>query len=203
MKPEAHYAVTINRQFGSLGRPIARELSRILDIEYYDRDIVDAVAKETGLPVSVVSNEEERSKSGFFSMKFPLGRGTNDTQDKIYETQRKIIAATADREDCIIVGRCSDYVLRNHPHLIRIYIYASYDQRLKNCINNLHMDTDTARKMIQEVDQAREAYHLRYAGYTPGDFSHNEIMINSSLLGVEGTAKYLAELVRQKFGNLS
>jgi len=202
MKTEPHYVVTINRQFGSLGRPIARELSRLLDIEYYDRDIVDKVAKETNLPVSVVSSEEERSKTGFFSMKFPLGKGTNETQDKIYETQRKIIASIADREDCIIVGRCSDYVLRNHPHHIRVYIYSSYDKRYKNCIENLHMDAETARKMIQEVDQAREAYHLRYAGYVPGDFAHNDIMIDSSLLGVDGTAKYLAFLIKEKFGDL-
>lgn len=197
-----HYAITINRQFGSLGRPIARELSKLLEIEYYDRDIVDAVAKETNLPVSVVSNEEEKSKTGFFNMKFPLGRGTNDTQDKIYETQRKIIAATADRENCIIVGRCSDYVLRNHPHLIRIFIYAPYETRLKNCIEQLHMKSDAARKMIQEVDQAREAYHLRYAGYIPGDYTHNEILIDSSLLGVEGTAKYLATLIKEKYPNM-
>lgn len=60
------YVVTINRQFGSLGRPIAREMSELLHIEYYDRDIVDAVAKETNMPVSTISDEEETAKTGFF-----------------------------------------------------------------------------------------------------------------------------------------
>ncbi len=199
MNPNEHYAVTINRQFGSLGRPIARDLSRILGIDYYDRDIVDRVAKETDLPVSVVSSEEERSKSGFFFMKFPLGRGTSETQDRIYETQRRIISHIADREDCIIVGRCSDFVLRNHPNLVRIFIYASYEKRMENCIRNLHMDADSANKMIRDVDQARDAYHLRYAGYTPGDFRHNDFMIDSGFLGIENTAQYLADLIRFRF----
>ena len=194
-----HYAITINRQFGSLGRPIAKKLSELLNIEYYDRDIVDSVAKQTNLPISVISNEEETAKAGFLRMKFPLGRGTNETQDKIYEIQRQIISNIAAKEDCIIVGRCSEYVLRNHPNLIRIFIYAPYDQRLNNCINNLHMDSETAQKMIQEVDQARMAYHLRYAGYQPGDFSHNDILINSSFLGIDGTAEYLFELIKRKY----
>lgn len=202
MHGSSHFAITINRQFGSLGRPIARDLSRILDIEYYDRDIVDSVAAETNLPVSLISKEEERSKGGFFSMQFPLGRGTNDTQDKIYEAQRKIISNIADKENCIIVGRCSDYVLRNHPHLTRIYIYAPYEQRLQNCIENLHMDATVARRMIQDVDQARDAYHLRYARYTPGDFAHNDIMIDSSYLGIADTATYLADLIRKKYQSL-
>ena len=110
-----NYVITINRQFGSLGRPIARKMSEMLDIEYYDRDIVDSVAKEMDLPVSVVSDEEETAKSNYFSMKFPLGNGTTAMQQDIFEAQRRIISNLADRENCIIVGRCSDYILRNHP----------------------------------------------------------------------------------------
>ncbi len=193
-----HYVITINRQFGSLGRPIARDLSRILGIEYYDRDIVDSVAKETGLNRNIISSEEESCKSGLFGMKFPLGRGTTETQDKIFNIQQKIIATLADCEDCIIVGRCSDYVLRNHPHLIRIFIYAPYEQRLKNCIENLHMSPNEARKMITEVDHARDAYHLRYAKYKPGDFCQNDLMVDSSFLGIEATAEQLAEFVHKK-----
>ncbi len=192
------YVVTINRQFGSLGRPIAREMSELLHIEYYDRDIVDAVAKETNMPVSTISDEEETAKTGFFYMKFPLGRGTTRTQDAIFKCQAKIIETLADKESCIIVGRCSDYLLRNHSNLIRIFIYAPFEQRLKNCVENLHMPENIARKMIRDVDKARDAYHLRYTHYKPSDFSHADILINSSFLGVKGTAGYLATLIQQK-----
>lgn len=89
----------------------------ILGIEYYDRDIVDSVAKDTKMPVSLISDEEETAKTSFFRMKFPFGRGTSAVQDEIFESQRRIISKLADTQSCIIVGRCSDYVLRNHPRL--------------------------------------------------------------------------------------
>lgn len=192
------YVIAINRQFGSLGRPIAKKMAEILNIHYYDRDIVDTAAKEINMPVSVISNNEESAKSGFFYMKFPLGNGTTETQDSIFETQKKIIATFADKESCIIVGRCSDYILRDHTHLIRIFIYASEEKRVQNCIKNLHMNLDVAKKMIIDVDKARDAYHLRYAKYVPSDFSHTDIMIDSSLLGIDGTASYLCKLIEQK-----
>lgn len=194
-----NYVITINRQFGSLGRPIARRMSEIMNIEYYDRDIVDMVAREMKKPVSVISNEEETAKTSYFNMKFPLGNGTTAMQQEIFDTQRRIIATIADRENCIIVGRCSDYILRNHPRLMRVFIYAPADIRYQNCIENLHMRPEAAKKMIADVDKARAAYHMHFAGYLPSDFNHNDLMINSNSLGVEGTAKYLAELIKYKF----
>lgn len=194
-----NYVVTINRQFGSLGRHIARKVSEILGIEYYDRDIVDTVAKEMNMPVSVISDEEESAKLSYFSMKFPLGNGTTDIQEEIFEVQRKIITTLADRESCIIVGRCSDYILRNHLHLLRVFIYAPRDQRFKNCVENLHMEPDDAKKMMSDVDKARQAYHMHFAHYLPYDFNHTDLHVNSSFLGIDGTAEYLVELIDRKF----
>ncbi len=128
-------------------------------------------------------------------MKFPLGTGTTDTQNRIFEAQRRIIAQLADRESCIIVGRCSDYILRNHPAIIRVFIYAPIEARYKNCIDNLHMTPEQARKMIADVDKARDAYHMHFAKYLPSDFNHNDIMINSAFLGIDGTAAYLTDLI--------
>lgn len=193
------YTITITRQFGSLGRPIARTMSEILGIDYYDRTIVDAAAKIMNLPVSTVSNVEEAAKRSFFSMQFPLGSGTSEIQDKVFETQKEIISDLAQRESCIIVGRCSDYVLEGMENLLNIYIYAPYKTRLDNCIKTLRMDPEVAQKMITEVDKARDAYHMNYAKYLPSDIAHKDILIDSSILGVEGTAEYLVELVNRKF----
>ncbi len=129
---------------------------------------------------------------------FPVGIGTTDTQNRIFEAQRRIIAELADRESCIIVGRCSDYILRNHPCLIRVFIYAPMEARYKNCIENLHMTPDQARKMIEDVDKARDAYHMHFSRYLPSDFNHNDIMINSAFLGIDGTAAYLTDLIHQR-----
>lgn len=194
------YVITINRQFGSLGRPIAKEMAEMLKIEYYDRDIVDKTAQEMKLPVSVVSDNEESAKNRFFSMKFPMGTGTNIVQDRLFDAQQKIILNLADKNSCIIVGRCSDYILRNEKRHISIYIYAPYEQRLKNCIETLGMDERTARKMINEVDRARDSYHIHYAKYFPNDLEHVNVMLDSSLLGITGSASSLVEIVKHKFG---
>ena len=107
-------------------------------------------------------------------MKFPILSETRMVQDHIFDIQKNIIQDIADREDCIIVGRCADAVLKEHKNCIRIYIYASEEQRLKNCVDVLRMDPREARKMIKEVDQARESYHSRYAGYLPNDENHQD-----------------------------
>ena len=99
-----NYVVTITRQFGSLGRPIAHQLSEKLGIEYYDRDIVETTAKRMNQRVSVISDAEEAAKSSFFKMRFPLGTEESRIQDEIFDVQQKIITELADKESCIIVG---------------------------------------------------------------------------------------------------
>ena len=201
---KSKYVVTITRQFGSLGRPIAKRMSEILDIGYYDRDLVDEAAKKLKLPVSVVDKEEESAKkvplNPFTRMKYPLGKGTSDTQDALFEAQQNIIQFLAEKETCIIVGRCSDFILEEMKNAMHIYIYAPYDVRVQQSVDNLKMDIQEARQMIVDVDEARDSYHMHYAGYLPDDKNHKDIMIDSSFLGVEKTAQFLAEAVRRKFG---
>ena len=191
------YIVTITRQFGSMGRPIARKMSEILGIEYYDRDIVDATAKKMNLPVSTVSDEEETAKNEFFNFLFPLGIESAERKDKIFQVQRSIITELAEKESCIVIGRCSDYILKDHPNLINVYIYASYGYRLERCVKDLNMQPELAAKMITDVDKAREKYHWKYAKY--GCMDNKDIMINTELFGVEKTAEVLANIVKEKF----
>ena len=168
-----HFVVTITRQFGSLGRPIARQMSEILGIDYYDRDIVDQAAKKLKLPISVVDQEEEKAVkqavNPFSRMIFPLGKGTSNTQDKIFDTQRNIIQFLSENNNCIIVGRCSDFILSDVKNSLHIYIYASYEARLEHCIKDLGLEEQEARRMIKSVDEARNSYHMQYAGYLPDD----------------------------------
>lgn len=198
------YVITITRQFGSMGRPIAKIMSELLHIQYYDRDIVDETAKSLHMPVSVISNQEEMAKSAFFNMKFPLGVGTTEIQNTIYLSQQQIINRLVEKESCIIVGRCSDYILKNSKNSLHIYIYAPYEVRYENCIKELMMEPSEAKKMITEVDKARDSYHMRYAGYLPYDYTTKDIMIDSSLLGVQKTAECLVDIIRKKYeiGNI-
>ncbi|MBE5979414.1 MAG: cytidylate kinase-like family protein [Paenibacillaceae bacterium] len=193
------FTITITREFGSLGRSIARELSQILGVEFYDRDIVEEVANKLNLPVSTVSNEEEKSRHSFLPRMFPLGTDEEYMQDIIFDVQKDIILNLAKKSSCILVGRCSDFLLEKEKNNINIFIYASYEKRLQNCVDSLGMTEAEAKRMILSVDKARNAYHKKYAGYLPGDPEHKQLMIDSSLLGVTGTAKLIAEIVYQLF----
>lgn len=201
---KSRYVITIQRQFGSMGRPIAKKLAEILGIEYYDRDLVDQAAKQLGLPVSVVNQQEENAKvsqveNPFLRMKFPLGKGVSDTQNKIFQAQANIIRFLADKETCVIVGRCSDFILSERKDSMHIYIYAPYEDRVEHCVNDLHIDLKEARKMIIDVDKARASYHMNYAGFLPEDPNYKHILIDSSFLGIDGTAEYLAQAVKRKW----
>ena len=179
-------------------------MSEKLGIEYYDRDIVEQAAKKLNLPVSHIDELEEKvkktSKNSYMRMMYPLGTESSTEQDNIFEAQQNIMRFLVERESCIIVGRCSDFVLSDEPNAIHIYIYAPYEERVKNCVKDLNLTEADAKKMIRSVDEARDDYHMHYAGFLPSDPKHKNIMVDSSVLGVEGTADFLVDFIRRKFG---
>ena len=193
------YVVTISRQFGSLGRTIAEKMSELLQVEYLDRDIVEATAKRMQQPVSVISDEEENVKSAFFRRKYPLGMGIPNIQDEIFCVQKNIIRDFAAKASCIIVGRCADSILRDYKNHLNVYIYAPYEERLRNCIEVLHMDGKTAKKMMKDVDKARENYNKRYCAEVNTIFDNKDIMIDSSKFGIDGTARILTNIVKERW----
>lgn len=195
-----NYIITISRQFGSLGRPIAQEMAKLLNIEYYDRYIVGKAATNLEVDIAEIESIEESAKQRYMNMRFPFTRHTTEMQDSIFDHQKQIILDLANREEpCIIVGRCSDYILRNYKNHISIYIYAPYFERLKNCIDTLQLSSEEAKKTLDEVDKAREAYYQHYAKCSSEDPKLKSLMIDSSILGVEGTAEMLVEFVKKKF----
>lgn len=197
---EKQYIITIVREFGSMGRPIARRLSELLGIEFYDRDIVEETARKMNLPVSVVSINEENQGSAYSRMRFPLGKSSREKQDEIFRVQSEIIRGLAKRESCVIVGRCSDYILRDFENRLSICVYAPFEKRIENCVSSLGMDEETAMQMTVEVDKARRKYHKRYANYSPEDIKNKNLLIDSSFFGIEGTARLIAEIAKSKFG---
>ncbi|MCR5596064.1 MAG: cytidylate kinase-like family protein [Lachnospiraceae bacterium] len=192
------YIVTISRQFGSLGRSIAANLADRLGVTYLDRDIVEETAKRMGQHVSSISNSEEQGFGGFVRRAFPLGAEAS-LRDSIFEVQKNIIRDFAKEQSGIVVGRCADYVLEDHPRLLSVYIYAPVESRLINCTERLGMDEKEARKMINDVDTAREQYHKTYIPGYKNPFSGRDLCIDSSAFGVEGTAEILEHIIRKKF----
>lgn len=194
----ANCYITINRQFGSLGRPIAIKLAEMLKIEYYDRDIVEETAKQLNIPLSQASEQEETVGTRFGRMAFPLGQGSRESQQQMFDAQTQIIRNLAAKGSAIFVGRCADYILR-HENCLRVFIYAPKAKRYLNCVNSLEMAPTEAKHMIESVDRARDRYWKRYAGYLPSDPEFTNLMVDSSLFGVTGTAELLATVAHEYF----
>lgn len=193
------YVITISRQFGSMGRTIAQHLSEELGIEFYDRDIVEATARRMGESVKSISNAEESAGSFFLKKKYPFKMGIYSISDEIYAVQKNIIRDMAQKQSCIIVGRCADSILQDMPNHLNVYIYAPFEARLYNCTHDLMMDEATARKMIKEVDTARTNYQRKYCPEVKSVFDHKDLMIDSSKFGIDGTVKLLAGIVRERW----
>lgn len=194
------FTISITREFGSMGRYVAKELSGELGVEFYDRDIVEEVSQKLNLPVSKISSEEEKSKHSFWSSMFPLGTDEDYIQDIIFDVQKDIILNLAEKSSCILVGRCSDFLLEHKKNNINVYIYSPYAKRVENIMRAGEMTENEAKRTISSVDKARNIYHKKYAGYMPDDPHHKHLMIDSSLLGVTGTAMLIADTARRLFG---
>ncbi len=190
------YIITISRQFGSMGRTIAAGLSERLDIEYLDRDIVAETAKRMEQSVASISEIEEKVGAFYMRKRNPFSMGFYSFEDEVFAVQRNIIRDIASHKSCIIVGRCADSILRDFENCLNIYIYAPYQARLDNCINELLMDEKTARKMIKEVDAARTNYQRKYCPEVTSVFDNKDIMIDSSRFGIEKTTELLTNLVK-------
>lgn len=195
------YVITISRQFGSMGRSIAQALAQQLNIDFYDRDIVEETARRMGLPVSVISDTEENAKSVYFRRIYPLGMGVPNLRDEIFLVQKNIIRDLAAKGSCIVVGRCGGSILADMPNRLGVYVYAPYSQRLQNCTQKLGMDEATARRMIREVDRARELYHRRYCPEVKDVFTDHDLMLDSSRFGIEGSASLLAHIAQTLFAD--
>ena len=192
------YVITISRQFASMGRSIAKKLAEELGIEFYDSDIVEQTARRMGLPVSTISDTEESANNIYYKRIYPLGMAIKSMQDEVFMVQQNIIRDLADRESCIIVGRCADEVLKDHPRLLNVHVFAPKADRLRNCVEKLGMDEATAKKTLPRVDKSRAGYHKVYGG---GDeYVNCHLMLNSSQFGIEGSAHLLALIARDRFG---
>ncbi len=202
MEPK-NYVVTITNQFCCLGRKTANRLGQLLDIPCYNEELVRAAAEELDLSAQIVDENEERARrivDEYLSPMFRrLGDRTNVTQNMIFDAQRKIIRRMADDESCIIVGRCSDFILDEYKNVIRIFLYAPYEVRVRNCVEELQMKESAARRLVTKKDEERKAYQLNYAGYLPESIHHKDLSVNTAVFGVEETARLLAQAVRARF----
>ncbi|MBP5725246.1 MAG: cytidylate kinase-like family protein [Bacteroidales bacterium] len=198
--------ISIGRQFGSGGRIIGKALAEKLNIDYYDNELLVLAAKQTGLAPEFFENNDEISNSifGFASNildNIGLGTFTNNmlSGDTLFQMQSETIKKLASEKSCIIVGRCSDYILRDNPNCVSIFLHASEEERAKRIANRMNISEEEALAKLVEADKKRASYYNFYSNKTWGESKTYDLSINVSKLGIEGTLNFILDYLKMRF----
>jgi cytidylate kinase len=200
----AKLSITIGRQYGSGGKDIGIRLGELLGFRVYDRDLLFIAAQKNGINPDALRRVDEKANN---SLLYTLAMGTSlygarnfgidvPINDQLFITQTDIIKKAAEEENCIFVGRCADYVLRNHPNRISVFVYADKDTRIARIREELGVDRDEAVSLINKTDKRRINYYNFYTGKKWGKAENYHVCIDSSLLGIEGSAQMIADIAR-------
>ena len=202
-----HIIINIGRQLGSGGHDIGRMLALDFQAKYYDRELLNLAAKESGLSEKIFEQNDE--KKGFFRGLLNLGSphvssgrvyNSGVSQESLFQFQSEAIKKAANEGSCVFVGRCADYVLRNLPNTVSVFVTASMDYRVQQIMNKRHLDEDAARKFIEQGESERATYYNYYTGKKWGAAESYDLCIDSSVLGLVETEKMIAQFIRMKFG---
>ncbi len=198
--------ITIARQYGSGGRAIGELVAKELGIPIYDKEIITNAAAKGELNEEVIKTADESAAN---SLLYTLAMGSNvlgttmhfgykmPLNDKLFIIQSEIIKEYA-KESCVIIGRCSDYVLRNEENIFRIFIYGDLEHRCAR-VASRHPEIKSSQiiDVINRTDKRRSSYYNFYTGNKWGKYDNYDIAINSSTLGIEGTAKVIVASVKR------
>lgn len=199
--------ISVGRQLGSGGREIARMLASKFDCEFYDREILNLAARESGFSEKIFEQHDERK--GFFRhlqhLRLPLmtdGTSFDNrfSEEGLFQWQSEAILHAAQEHSCVFVGRCADYVLRDMSELVSIFVTAQIDYRIAKVCEREGCDAERARRIIDQAESRRAQYYHYYTGKRWGDSSSYNLCIDASLTGNERAAALIAEYVREVRG---
>ena len=201
-----HIIINVGRQLGSGGHDIGRMLALDFQAKYYDKEIMNLAAKESGFSEKFFEQNDE--KKGFFKGLFNLQTShvssgnmykSNFSQESLFQFQSDAIRKAAQAGSCVFVGRCADYVLRDFKNVVNIFITASMEYRIEQIMNKQHLDRDGARKFIEQKESSRAAYYNYYTGKKWGSAESYDLCVDSSVLGLMETEKLIAQFIRKRF----
>lgn len=186
--------VTINREFGSGGRTIGKQVAQRMGVTCYDEELVTQIAKESGMSQSFIQSFSEEA-SATSSFLFTLNNwASNALSDQIYITQRKIIQDLAEQGPCVIVGRCADYFLKERTDCLNVFIHANMEFKKDRIVRLYGEKADTPEKRILDKDKRRIAYYKYYTDRNWGQATNYHLCLDSGVLGVERCADLICSL---------
>lgn len=195
-----HFVVTIGCEYGSGGPDIGKMIAESLGIECYDRDLVDQVVEKLGVDRKLVEQADTGDQVKYeFDTK--LGPRYANLTNRVIYTQFEVIQKFAEKSSCVIIGRCSNYILKDRNDCLNIFIYAPEEVRVKHIMEQKHVSREEAQEMVKYNDQMLHARYEYMTGKKRGERHLRHMMIDSSLLGLEKTAQYIMQLIDLTFEN--
>ena len=207
MNDNKHIIICVGRQLGSGGHDIARMLAMDFNAKYYDRELLNLAAKESGFSEKFFEQNDE--KKGFLRSLLNVQAThlsgaslykSNFSQESLFQFQSDAIRKAAEEGSCVFVGRCADYVLRDMPNVVKVFITASMKSRIDQVVQRRSVDIQQAKRIIQQEEERRATYYNYYTGKKWGAAESYDFCIDSSILGLVETEKLIADFIRKQLG---
>ena len=200
-KLDKQIVIVLSREYGSGGRYVGKLIADKLGIKLYDKEFVIKVAEETGLAEEYIEeNEQKRTilsqlNNGYYS--------EFNNSDELFAKESELIREIADKESCVIIGRCADSILADKNNVVKVFIYSDMENKIKRATTYYGMNKEKAKKEINRIDKQRGNHYKYYTGKEWKDFANYDICVNSDALGVEKTADMICEMVEEKEKSLA
>lgn len=202
-----NFVVTIGREFGSGGREIGELLAEKLGFTFYSERLASKASEATGIDEEFFRKADEKQKNSFWYM-FAMSNLLSDdldtalgllpTNEKLFIEQTKVIEELAENENCVIVGRCSNYILKENPNAIHVFIYSSMNSKIRRIMQRQNMTEAQAKKHILKIEKERKVYYNYYTECTWGDKADYDICLDSSRFSKEEIVDILYEIVKKR-----
>lgn len=203
---DKNIVISIGRQFGAGGRRVGQALAKELGIAYYDKELIMEAAKEFGFAPAFFEENDEKSASlsgnvlQWMESFVTNGFGSKNylSQDTLFEMQSEVVRKVAEKHSCVIVGRCSDYVLRDYPNCVSVFLHSSDEDRVQRIWERSGLTAEEAIAKMRMEDKKRAAYYNFYSSKTWGESATYTLSIDVSSIGVEQTVQLIMFYLRQR-----
>lgn len=199
--------ITFARQFGSGGREVAKRTARLLEIPFYDKELIALAAKESGLSENLFDGLDEKpTNSLLYSLVMGLQSGSSAycrygdmaSADNIFRIQSQVIRGIADKGPCVIVGRCADYVLRDRPGLVNVFVHADIESRTERIMKRYDMKEKAALDYINKTDKRRSSFYNFYTNKVWGSVDNYDVAVDTAKIGTDNAAKLIVNYVNMR-----
>ena len=202
-----NYIITIGRQIGSGGREIGQKLSERLGISFYDKELIRIASQKSGLKEEFFEKVDEKKRFSLFGSLLGLRGSAADeiylnyylTNETLFKIQSDVIRFLAEEKSCVFVGRCADYVLKENPRCLNVFISADPDDRVKRVAEYQHSSCKEAKDCIKKTDKKRAGYYNYFSGKVWGAAESYHLCVNSSFLGIDETVIFICQFAEKRF----